>query len=68
MAIAFRGMDWLFFVGISGYLLLAASVILASPLYLQRPIALGLFALALLGDRFSLRQCRVWNGFYLCCS
>ena len=52
VAIAFRGIDWFFFVGISSYLLLAAGMILASPLYLQRPIALGLFTLALLGDRY----------------
>ena len=52
VAITFRGMDWLFFIGVSSYLLLAAGMILASPLYLQRPIALGLFTLALLGDRY----------------
>ena len=52
VAIAFRGMDWLFLVGLSAYLLIAAGLVLASPLYLQRPIALGLFTLALLGDRY----------------
>ena len=37
VALLFRGGDGAFFVGVSSYLLLAAGVILASPLYLQRP-------------------------------
>ncbi|ESA37401.1 membrane protein [Leptolyngbya sp. Heron Island J] len=48
----FRGADGLFFAGVSSYLLLAAGLILASPLYLQRPVALGLYSLALLCDRY----------------
>ncbi|MGK7890364.1 MAG: hypothetical protein AB4042_13595 [Leptolyngbyaceae cyanobacterium] len=52
VALLFRGGDGLFFVGVSSYLLLAAGLILTSPLYLQRPIALGLYGLALLGDRY----------------
>ncbi len=48
VALLFRGGDGLFFASVSSYLLLAAGVILASPLYLQRPIALGLYGLALL--------------------
>lgn len=52
VALLFRGTDWFFFAGVSSYLLLAAGLILASPLYLQRPIALGLYGLALLGDRY----------------
>ena len=52
VALLLRGGDWLFFAGVSSYLLLAAGLILASPLYLQRPVALGLYGLALLGDRY----------------
>lgn len=52
VALLFRETDWLFLAGVSGYLLLASGLILASPLYLQRPIALGLYSLALLGDRY----------------
>ncbi|MEM9542721.1 MAG: hypothetical protein AAGA60_24920 [Cyanobacteria bacterium P01_E01_bin.42] len=52
VALLFRGGDSLFFASISSYLLLAAGLILAIPVYLQRPIALGLYGLALLGDRY----------------
>lgn len=52
VALLFRGGDARFFVGVSGYLLLAAGLILRSPLYLQRPIALGLYNLALLGNLY----------------
>ncbi len=52
VALLFRGGDGLFFAGVASYLLFAAGLILASPLYLQRPVALGLFGLALLGDRY----------------
>jgi hypothetical protein len=52
VALLFRGTDWFFFAGVSGYLLLTSGLILTSPLYLQRPIALGLYGLALLGDRY----------------
>ena len=51
VALLFRGGDGLFFVGVSSYLMLAAGLILASPLYLQRPIALGLYGLVLVCDR-----------------
>ena len=51
VALLFRGGDGLFFVGVSRYLLLAAGLILASPLYLQRPVALGLYGLVLVCDR-----------------
>lgn len=54
VALLFRGSDGLFFASVSIYLLLAAGLILVSPLYLQRPIALGLYGLALLGDRYFL--------------
>jgi hypothetical protein len=43
----FRGMDWFFFGAVSTYLLAAAVVILKTPLYLQRPVALGIFALSI---------------------
>lgn len=52
VALLFRGGDGLFVLSIASYLLLAAGLILVSPLYLQRPIALGLYSLALLGDRY----------------
>lgn len=52
VALLFRGGDWGFWIGTSGYLLAASVVILGSPLYLQRPVALGLYGLALLGDRY----------------
>jgi hypothetical protein len=52
VALLLRGGAGLFFAGVSSYLLLAAGLILASPLYLQRPVALGLYGLALLGDRY----------------
>ncbi|MDJ0620537.1 MAG: hypothetical protein QNJ63_28020 [Calothrix sp. MO_192.B10] len=48
----FRGGDWGFFLGISSYLLGASVLILGSPLYLQRPVALGFYGLVLLGDRY----------------
>lgn len=43
----FRGMDWTYFVGMSAYLLAAALLILWTPLYLQRPVAMSLFALSI---------------------
>lgn len=52
VALLFRGGDARFFVGVAGYLLLAAGLILRSPLYLQRLIALGLYSLALLGNLY----------------
>ncbi|MGD1911209.1 MAG: hypothetical protein ACFB2X_10230 [Rivularia sp. (in: cyanobacteria)] len=42
--------DWEFFLGTSMYLLGASVIILRSPLYLQRPVALLLYGLALLGN------------------
>lgn len=47
-----RGGDWLFFCIVSGYLMTAAGIIVSVPLYLQRPVALGLYSLALIGDRY----------------
>ncbi len=52
VAVLFRGGDWGFWLGTSGYLLGASILILRSPLYLQRPVALGLYGLSLLGDRY----------------
>lgn len=52
VALLFRGGDVHFFMGVAGYLLLAAGLILHSPLYLQKPIALGLYCLALLGNLY----------------
>lgn len=39
----FRGGDWIFFGVMYGYLLTAAWIILRTPLYLQRPVALVLY-------------------------
>ncbi|MEO0533320.1 MAG: hypothetical protein AAF215_05585 [Cyanobacteria bacterium P01_A01_bin.123] len=52
VVLLFRGADWGFFWSVSGYLLGASILILQSPLYLQRPVALGLYGLALVGDRY----------------
>lgn len=54
VALLFRGGDWTFFLSTSGYLLGASYLILQSPLYLQRPIALGLYGLSLLGIYYIL--------------
>ena len=40
----FRSMDWVFLGAVSLHLLGAAYIVLKAPLYLQRPLALGLFA------------------------
>ncbi|MCT7952716.1 hypothetical protein NG798_23225 [Ancylothrix sp. C2] len=50
VALLFRGGDWGFWFGTSGYLLGASVLILGSPLYLQCPVALGLYGLSLLGN------------------
>jgi hypothetical protein len=42
----FRSMDWGFLVAVSLYLLVAAYLVLKTPLYLQRPLAFGLLALS----------------------
>ena len=54
VALLFRGNDWMFLAIVSGYLLTASIAILCSPLYLQRLVALGLYGVALLGDRYLL--------------
>ena len=54
VALLFRGGDGVFFISVSSYLLVASILILRVPLYLQRPIALGLYGLVLLGDRYFL--------------
>ena len=52
VALFLRGGDWPFFFAISGYLLGASVLILRVPRYLQRPVALGLYGLSSLGDRY----------------
>lgn len=52
VALLLRRGDWAFFFGVSGYLLSASLLILGSPLYLQRPVAFGLYGFALFGDRY----------------
>ena len=54
VAIILRRGDWQFFWVVSSYLLIASGVIVSCPLYLQRPIALGLYGIVLLGDRYLL--------------
>jgi len=54
VALLFRGGDWGFLFLVTSYLLIASLTILRSPLYLQRPVALGMYGLALLGDRYLL--------------
>lgn len=54
VALCFRGADGLFFAVVASYLMLASTLILRSPFYLQRPLSLGLYSLALLGDRYLL--------------
>ncbi|MEL6554535.1 MAG: hypothetical protein AAFQ63_13855 [Cyanobacteria bacterium J06621_11] len=54
VALVFRGGDWAFFGGASTYLLVAAGLILSVPLYLQRPVALGLYGLSLMGSFYLL--------------
>ncbi|HQH42569.1 MAG TPA: hypothetical protein PLJ17_02130 [Syntrophorhabdaceae bacterium] len=50
----FRSMDWQFMVIMSTCLLCMAIVILRTPLYLQRPVALCLFAVSLVIDSYVL--------------
>ncbi|MBU0493985.1 MAG: hypothetical protein KKA73_30165 [Chloroflexi bacterium] len=49
----FRGLDWAFFLAMYGYLLAAAIVVLRVPLYLQRPVAVLLYAGALLLNAYA---------------
>lgn len=48
----FRGGDWLYFAMTASFLLGSAAVILKVPLYVQRPVAMGLFGVALLGSLY----------------
>jgi hypothetical protein len=50
----FRSMDWPFFAAVYGYLVAASVVILASPLYLQRPAVISLLCGALLLSAYAL--------------
>ena len=52
VAMLFRTGDGYFFGIVGGYLLVAALLILATPLYLQRPVGLGLYVLALVGSEY----------------
>jgi hypothetical protein len=49
----FRDLDWLYFLVMYGYLLLAALLILRVKLYLQRPVALLLFCGAILLNQYA---------------
>jgi hypothetical protein len=48
IALLFRQADWAYFAVLYGYLLLAAVIIIRTPLYLQRPLAMTLFCGGLL--------------------
>jgi hypothetical protein len=50
VALWFRGGDWKFWLGTSGYLLGASVLIVGSSIYLQRPVAMGLYGLSLVGN------------------
>ena len=52
VALLFRGSDWGFLAIASGYLIGSSILILQTPLYLQRPVAFGLYGLALLGNSY----------------
>ena len=52
VALLFRGSDWVFFALASSYLIGASILILQTPLYLQRPVAFGLYGLVLLGNSY----------------
>jgi len=50
----FRALDWPFFGLFASYLLIATIFILRTPLYLQRPLAFGLFAIAILLNQYAV--------------
>ncbi len=52
VALLFRGADWGFFFIVSSYLMGASILILQTPLYLQRPVAFGLYGLSLFGNYY----------------
>ena len=52
VALLLRAGDGPFFLSVSLYLLIAASIVVSVPLYVQRPVALMLYGLALVGDRY----------------
>ena len=52
VALLFRNGDWSFLAIASSYLVGASILILRTPLYLQRPVAFGLYGLALLGNSY----------------
>ena len=52
VALLFRDADWGFLAIASSYLIGASILILRTPLYLQRPVAFGLYGLALLGNSY----------------
>ena len=52
VAILFRGSDWDFCLIVSSYLIGSSILILQTPLYLQRPIAFGLYGLVLLSNSY----------------
>ncbi|MFQ6091172.1 MAG: hypothetical protein ACE5OR_00565 [bacterium] len=54
ITLAFFPRDWTFFVVTYGYLLIAAAIIVTSPLYLRRPVAFILYTGAI-----------IMNGFFI---
>ncbi len=49
----FRALDWTFFAVFAAYLLAATVLILKTSLYLQRPVAFGLFGIAILLNQYA---------------
>jgi hypothetical protein len=52
VALVFRNFDALYFGALSGYLLLAAVIVVSTPLYLQRTMAFSLFSVGLLLESY----------------
>lgn len=46
----FRGGDFIFWITVSMYLIIASTIILKTPLTLQRPVAMGFYTIVLLSD------------------
>ena len=52
ISLLFRGLDWNFFFIVSSYLIASSILILKTTLYLQRPVAFGLYLLVLFANSY----------------
>jgi hypothetical protein len=59
----YRSMDWLYFVVVYAYLLMAATTILLIPLYLRRPVAMALFFIGVLIGLYAFSPTPGWEWF-----